>query len=529
MMLFDASCGAVLQQCAEMRRTLKRRLTDLRIPKRCVEAAQLVFSEVSANLIRHAEPKPTRIKVKAKLDGTTMQLDIADDGAPFVDFNACWAEGVALELTTLDISGRGLALIARHVETATYEAGSREQHRNNRFIVEIKLYTTRPAILLVEDSSPLLAMYRTMLGTAFEVLTATSLSSAIEIARTNPVEAIIADFHLGDGDGTSLIEVLEEDETRPPAPIIILSGDHDPDTRAMALRRGVDRFLIKPIQPKMLRTAVEDVLARSRRQNARAYRYFCGTVQAASHVPPTIPIGGFISGTLSGTAALGSGDFLLNLPLQEGRRVILADVMGHGLGAQAAGSAFAAMLRTVHALQITPTPGAYLNAVSSVMLIDPLMQNHMMTLLVADIYQDGSVTFANAGHPRPLLGRRQGIETVLCEGPLPGIFTEHNYEDIRLKLQPGDRLVFSTDGIDPRAAQSGIDAPDWLNAMLVRMAEEDFPGLMSELKSATRQYIGTESDDDWTIVALEHIAPTELSQNLPEDLTIEELKNYVLS
>ncbi|MBY0610784.1 MAG: SpoIIE family protein phosphatase [Beijerinckiaceae bacterium] len=502
MMLFEASCEASLHKCAEVRRQMKRRLGDLRMPKRSVETAQLVFSEISANLLKHSSPAPSRIDVKVKLDGTALQIEIEDDGAAFVGFDACWQHSNGIEMTTLETSGRGLALIATTVETASYRAGA-----PNRFTASIKLYLKKPAILLVEDSSPLLAMYQTILRPLYEVLTATTLASAIAVARTNPVEAIIADFHLGDGDGTSLIDVLDEDETRPPAPIIILTGDHDPDTHALALRRGVDRFLIKPIQAKTLRTAVADALARSRRHNARAYRYFCGTVQAASQIPATLDVTGFLTATLSGTAALGSGDFLLNLPLAGGRRLILADVMGHGLGAQAAGSAFAAMLRTVHALQITPTPGAYLNAVSTVMMIDPLMQNHMMTLLVADVFDDGAVTFANAGHPRPLLARHGAIETIETEGPLPGLIAEHHYEDTRLKLAAGDRLVFTTDGLDPRGSQSGIDAPEWLVGTLAGGVRSGFDGLRDAMRRATEHHIGTQSDDDWTIIALEHAAP----------------------
>ena len=510
MMLFEASCSATLQHFSETRRTMKRRLNDLRIPKRSVETVQLVFAEITANLIRHSAPPPTKIGITIALDGAQLTLTISDDGAPFAAFNTHWNRSAVLELTTLDISGRGLALIAPLVEDASYKAG-----KPNRFKAGITLYATKPSILVVEDSSPLLAMYRTILRSSYEVLTADSLAAAIEIARTSPVEAIIADFHLGDGDGTSLIDVLDEDETRPPAPIIILTGDHDPDTRALALKRGVDRFLIKPIQAKMLRTAVADALARSRRHNARAYRYFCSTVQAASQVPATLDIDGFASGTLAGTAALGSGDFLLNLPFWGGRRLILADVMGHGLGAQAAGSAFAAMLRTVHALQITPTPGAYLNAVSSVMMIDPLMQNHMMTLIVADIFADGSVTIANAGHPRPLLAQGATIEPVMSEGPLPGILTEYNYDDLRLKLAPGDRLIFSTDGLDTKCAQSGIDAPKWLKDAVLKGKKQPFSALTDRLRMAAKTHIGVESDDDWTIIALEHIgSPAAAEANL---------------
>ena len=479
---------------------MKRRLNDLRMPRRCIETAQLVFAEITANFVRHSNPQPASIGLTIELDGASLTMTISDDGAPFVNFRNCWNRGALIELTTLDISGRGLSLIAPLVEDAEYVEGE-----PNVFSAGIPLYATKPAILVVEDSSPLLAMYRTILRSSYEVLTADSLSAAIEIARTSPVEAIVADFHLGDGDGTSLIDVLDEDETRPPAPIIILTGDDDPDTRALALKRGVDRFLIKPVQAKMLRTAVADALARSRRHNARAFRYFCSTVQAASQIPPELDIAGFDTGTLSGTAALGSGDFLLNLPLWGGRRLILADVMGHGLGAQAAGSAFAAMMRTVHALQITPTPGSYLNAVSSVMMIDPLMQNHMMTLLVADIFEDGAVTLANAGHPRPLLVQNGETKSINAEGPLPGILAEYNYDDVRLKLKATDRLIFSTDGLDTKCPQSGINAPKWL-LDTVEKAEPLFQGLMADIGAATRTHIGSQSDDDWTIVALQHKA-----------------------
>jgi serine phosphatase RsbU (regulator of sigma subunit) len=57
---------------------------------------------------------------------------------------------------------------------------------------------------------------------------------------------------------------------------------------------------------------------------------------------------------------------------------------------------------------------------------------------------DGEVTIASAGHPPPYLNSQE----ILLPGGLPmGVVTGIVYEETRLYLHPGDRLLMMSDGV----------------------------------------------------------------------------------
>ncbi len=62
--------------------------------------------------------------------------------------------------------------------------------------------------------------------------------------------------------------------------------------------------------------------------------------------------------------------------------------------------------------------------------------------------QTGHLTWTNAGHPRPLHVRRGVvIDSLPCRPSLPWGLGGHNVEVAELALQPGDSVVFYTDGV----------------------------------------------------------------------------------
>jgi serine phosphatase RsbU (regulator of sigma subunit) len=68
------------------------------------------------------------------------------------------------------------------------------------------------------------------------------------------------------------------------------------------------------------------------------------------------------------------------------------------------------------------------------------------------ITPEGLVTLANAGHLPPYLNGRE----IAMPGSLPlGIVAGARYERITLKLAPGDRLTFVSDGVVEAQSKSG--------------------------------------------------------------------------
>lgn len=61
----------------------------------------------------------------------------------------------------------------------------------------------------------------------------------------------------------------------------------------------------------------------------------------------------------------------------------------------------------------------------------------------------GELEMVRAGHPSPLLMRASGaVEPLTPDGPLLGVFEDGEFEVLRTKLEPGDRLLVYSDGFE---------------------------------------------------------------------------------
>ncbi|MGC2161404.1 MAG: PP2C family protein-serine/threonine phosphatase [Silvibacterium sp.] len=135
------------------------------------------------------------------------------------------------------------------------------------------------------------------------------------------------------------------------------------------------------------------------------------------------------------------GDFFQTLTRPDGSLlVVIGDVSGKGISAAMLVAVLVGTIRNQAKQSFDPT--AMLT-----MLNESLMGRsggHFATCIVAEIRPDGKMRIANAGHLPPYLN---GKETVL-EGSLPlGMIGEAEYFAENLTLQPGDRLIFMTDGV----------------------------------------------------------------------------------
>jgi serine phosphatase RsbU (regulator of sigma subunit) len=132
----------------------------------------------------------------------------------------------------------------------------------------------------------------------------------------------------------------------------------------------------------------------------------------------------------------------------------LTDAMGHGVAA-----ALAATL-SVGELRNSRNAGASL--LEQVDLTNRSLFEHaapsgledFVTGLVGRVdLRTGSMGLVNAGHVAPYLARGQDVTPVDLPAHLPmGLFTDTRYRESTLTLEPGDRIVFVTDGMLERTA-----------------------------------------------------------------------------
>jgi sigma-B regulation protein RsbU (phosphoserine phosphatase) len=110
-----------------------------------------------------------------------------------------------------------------------------------------------------------------------------------------------------------------------------------------------------------------------------------------------------------------------------------------------------------------------------------------------------TVTVSNAGHPSPLLIRRDTVTELGPHGVLLGRFANASYSSATLPLEPGDRIAAYTDGItealDTRGEQFGEER---LRALLIAGASAD--AIVDEVH---RWRVQSSDADDLTIVVID--------------------------
>jgi sigma-B regulation protein RsbU (phosphoserine phosphatase) len=114
------------------------------------------------------------------------------------------------------------------------------------------------------------------------------------------------------------------------------------------------------------------------------------------------------------------------------------------------------------------------------------------------------LTYASAGHNPPRLKRCQDGSLLALDGAggLPlGLAAESQYLECVQQLQPGDQMIFYTDGIsearDERGELFGIERLDGVLENCAVQAQ----GLLSAVLAAVDEFsAGRQADDDRTLI-----------------------------
>jgi len=161
------------------------------------------------------------------------------------------------------------------------------------------------------------------------------------------------------------------------------------------------------------------------------------------------------------------GDYIDAFTLPNGNTAILvADVTGHGIGPSLIMASCRSALRAL--AQADLPPGPLLEKLED-QLLDDLTNGRFITMIYGVLEPDGRLTYANAGHAPALVVNDGSITRLESHRPPLGIVLEPSPGDVcalddmqtTLQLQPGDRVVFTSDGVnetqDQRDEQFGLE------------------------------------------------------------------------
>ena len=118
--------------------------------------------------------------------------------------------------------------------------------------------------LLVVDDSPTNRelIYHTLTPIGYEIRLANSVRAGLELLAAYLPDLILSDLHMPGEDGFNLVRRIKSDPVLAKVPFVFISSSvWGEEYRETALRLGVSRFLLRPIEPQALIDEIASCLA----------------------------------------------------------------------------------------------------------------------------------------------------------------------------------------------------------------------------------------------------------------------------
>jgi len=210
---------------------------------------------------------------------------------------------------------------------------------------------------------------------------------------------------------------------------------------------------------------------------------------------PYIP--GFMVSGLSISAGAVGGDWYDFIALDQGRwGLVLADVAGKGTAAALLMSATRGMLRSL--AEASCTPAEVMTRLNR-LLVEDFPAGRFVTMVYAVLDPaKRTLTFANAGHLRPLLITEEGSRFLDSEKGLPLGLGFGDFSESEIAFPPGSRIVFYSDGITEAARGEDEYALQRLQSHMER-ADASADSLLADVRSFVN---GAGLSDDATVILI---------------------------
>lgn len=376
-------------------------------------------------------------------------------------------------------------------------------------------------ILVVDDN----ALNRDMLSrrlerAGFEVDTADGGHAGLERILCGDYALVLLDIMMPDIDGLAVLQRVREFYSKTELPVIMATARDESSALAEALALGANDYVTKPLDFKVVRARLENVLgyALSARELIRTNERLNRDLEAAARVqasllpqtPAAIKGARFAWRYRPCEELAGDGLNIFRLD-DEHVAIYVLDVSGHGVAASLLSVSVTHQLSqliggyqggegSAPAAEETPTPARLAAKLNSLFPMDAV-GHHYFTFLYGVLNTvSREFRFVSAGAPGPLVVHADGsVETHDVPAVPIGMLPDSQYTDSSLTLQAGDRLYLHTDGLYEernRATREQFGRPR-LQALLGELAGEDLDAGLDRLLDSVVQWRGDEdlSDD----------------------------------
>lgn len=385
----------------------------------------------------------------------------------------------------------------------------------------------KKTILVVDDTVSNLKLAESALMNDFKPVLLTSGEQALKYLLKNKPDLIILDIQMPGLDGYETLERLRAEPETADIPVIFFSALSEDESELHGLSIGAADYIVKPVIPALLlhrvrmqlelhayRKNLENLVEQKSREIGRIQHdlLIAGEIQKQLLAAPMNPHPAceFFGKNLPAREA---GGDLYDFTFLDEHRLFFAvgDVAGKGITAAMFMSRCLAIMQAAE----KPMAGHDTKIAETMAWVNRQIyqRNYSSTFITAvmGVYdtETGNLAFCSGGHNPPVLIPRQGSPEYFAteiDGFILGIDEDVTFETAVLKLEPGDTVLFYTDGVTEAEAPDGsFYGNDRLLHLFEKTVHDDMSARAS-VETLFQDVIDFASDrdqsDDITVLAL---------------------------
>ncbi|HZS08613.1 MAG TPA: SpoIIE family protein phosphatase [Blastocatellia bacterium] len=298
-------------------------------------------------------------------------------------------------------------------------------------------------------------------------------------------------------------------------PVVAMTAWGSIELAVEAMQQGVVDFVQKPWENSRLlkvlsaqiqagRERRRDLCLRAALERSRAHELSTAREIQQGLLPQEVPtLAGCEIATAWQTAREVGGDYFDVLQFDDRYAALcIGDASGKGMPAALMMSNVQAMVRATAAANVSPRE---LCLKINQAMCHNLTEGRFITFIYGLLDTvSRRFLYANAGHNAPMLVRRDGTSRQLTMGgTVLGIVAGGDYPQEEIKLEPGDHLLFFTDGVTEVTNAAGEEFGEWrLLSLLTRYRNLSVAALREKIMAAVTAFSDGDFHDDATLIVL---------------------------
>ena len=391
----------------------------------------------------------------------------------------------------------------------------------------------KETILIIEhDEGTRRALSKMLVEKGYGVRLADGGEHTLAVVRETKPDLVLLDTSMPLIDGYEVCRNIRNDGSLADTPVILLSASADSRDKVKGFEAGGTDYVTRPFDDREAVARVENQL-KTRRLTRDLMQANRELTEKQKRLDEDLKAAGDIQQSLLPRAAprirnikiawtftpsfLIGGDIFNVFHLDENHAgFYMADVSGHGVPSALVAVSLSQALQPHTSTAIKrriPHPPGY-EIVPPSQVLDALDREYPLerfdmyftiVYLIIDINQ-GTLTYSNAGHPHPVILRREGgIEILDKGGTIIGLGGILPFEEGATSLRQGDRLVVYTDGlVELEDGKGQFFGEERLYAILEEQRGTEAGAALGDLVRRAREFSSNgEFPDDLTAAIIE--------------------------